>query len=67
MSKLMTSEGNASTGPNTYELTCTNCAFEITVEGTVYKALEVADDHQDEHGETDSDHFVNFERTTTSE
>lgn len=61
----MTSEGDASPEPNTYKLTCTNCAFETTVEGTVYEALDVADTHQDEHGEAASDHFVDLERITT--
>lgn len=44
-----------------YELTCTDCSFEATVEGDFGDALEVADNHQGEFGEITADHFVDLE------
>lgn len=57
-----------STGPdsmteNTYVLRCVDCSFETTVDGDPHDALEVADSHHEEHGETVTDHFVNLELT----
>lgn len=57
----MTSEDDETASTNVYELTCTDCAFETTVEGSVFDALDVADSHQDEHGQALTEHFVNFE------
>lgn len=45
---------------NTYKLHCNDCSFESTVEGDCHDELEVADAHQEEYGETLTDHFVNF-------
>lgn len=57
----MTTGANESTTINTYELTCNDCTFETTVEGDIFDALDAADTHQEEHGETLTGHFVNFE------
>lgn len=43
-----------------YELFCTDCDFEATVNGTVHDALDIADTHQEEYGERPMDHFVTF-------
>lgn len=45
-----------------FDLSCTDCSFETTVEGSVTDAFDAADAHQEEHGETPTGHFVNFER-----
>lgn len=58
----MTSDGSDTTAAATFELTCIDCEYSATVEGSLYEAFDVADTHQEEHGETDSDHFVNVER-----
>lgn len=56
----MTSEADDSAVSRTYELVCTDCEFGATVDGTVHDALDVADAHQDEHGNRLEDHFVTF-------
>lgn len=45
----------------TYELTCTDCAYETTVEGDVHDALDAAKLHQEAHENTATGHFVDFE------
>lgn len=45
----------------TYELRCTDCGFETTVEGDTDAALDVAESHQEEYGDDGTDHFVNCE------
>lgn len=45
-----------------FDLSCTDCSFETTVEGSVSDAFDVADAHQEDHGDTPTGHFVNFER-----
>lgn len=59
----MTSETDDRTATTTYELTCNDCPFETTVDGSVLDALDVADSHQEEYGETATEHFVEFEAT----
>lgn len=46
---------------NIYKLRCTDCAFETTVEGDAYNALETADAHQEKYRKGFTDHFVNFQ------
>jgi hypothetical protein len=58
----MASGSDESSSTNTFVLSCTDCEFETTVEGGVTNALDVADNHQANHGEGVTDHFVNFER-----
>lgn len=58
----MSSRTESTAGSPTYELSCNDCAFETTVTGSVIEALDVADEHQEEHGRTPYDHFVNFKR-----
>lgn len=55
------SELEEATTANTYSLSCTDCSFEMTVEGDTYDALEISDAHQEKYGETLRDHFVNFQ------
>lgn len=56
----MASETDDSAPRRTYELVCTDCEFEATVDGTVHDALDVADSHQQERGTRIEDHFVTF-------
>lgn len=42
----MASETDESSASHSYEVFCTDCDFETTVDGTVYDALDVADDHK---------------------
>jgi hypothetical protein len=58
----MSSDSDGSAGERTFELSCTDCSFETTVEGEVMDALDVAESHQTKQGESVTDHFVNFER-----
>lgn len=51
------------TETDVYELTCIDCTFEATVEGTVYDVFDVVDTHQERHSDTRPEHFVNFERS----
>lgn len=46
-----------------YELSCTDCPFEAIVYGTSDEALELADKHQNNNGDTPGDHFVELELT----
>lgn len=46
--------------PATYELSCTDCQFETTVEGTPIEALDVANEHEQSYTTDEPDHFVNF-------
>lgn len=55
----MTSDVDGSVTANTYELRCTDCTFETTVVGSFADAFEVADSHQEGHGERSLEHFVN--------
>lgn len=57
----MAESDETTTGP-VFELVCTDCTFERTVEGTFYDALDVADEHQEENGTVSTEHFVNFRR-----
>lgn len=57
----MTAETGEPTATNTYELSCTDCTFETTAEGSFFAALDVADAHQEEHGDAPTEHFVNVE------
>ena len=45
-----------------YELTCTDCAFETTVSGTFAEALEAIDAHRTDHDAGPTGHFVNVRR-----
>lgn len=63
----MTSTTDEPTTAHTYELTCTDCAFETSVEGSFLEALDVADAHQEKHGDPLTKHFVNLKRSDTSE
>lgn len=60
-----TAAGDESTSTGTYDLTCVDCGFETTVEGSVEEVLEVADAHQEKHGDIPTEHFVNFTRRDT--
>lgn len=57
----MASEADGSTTAKTYELLCTDCSFEATVQGSFHEALDVAEAHQDDYGKAPADHFVNFQ------
>lgn len=57
----MSSDTKDATSDLTYELTCTDCAYEATVDGSVHDALDVAKAHQEEHGGLSTEHFVDFE------
>lgn len=57
------SKNATETPSNNFELTCTDCTYETTVEGTFLDALDVANAHEDEHGRTHTDHFVDVTRT----
>lgn len=57
----MPAESEESAADNTYELTCTDCAYEATVNGDVHDALDAANLHQGVHGDTAAEHFVDFE------
>lgn len=59
----MATDSDESTGEATFELSCTDCPFETTVEGAATDALDVAESHQTKQGEGVTDHFVNFERS----
>lgn len=43
-----------------YELECTDCGFEETVEGGPLEAIEVANAHEKSNGQGSTDHFVNL-------
>lgn len=60
MIESMASETSDADTTSTYHLRCTDCVFEATVEADLDEALDVANDHQEGHGETTTDHFVNF-------
>lgn len=53
-------ENQESEATHDYELFCTDCDFEVTVTGTVYDALDVADAHEEKHGDRSMEHFVTF-------
>jgi len=55
----MTAEPETAT-TRTYELTCTDCQFETVVEGSPFDALDVAESHEQVHGDVQSGHFVNL-------
>lgn len=57
----MESETDDSATTTTYRLTCTDCSFETTVNGSVDEALEVAKSHRQEEGVVYLEHFVDFE------
>ena len=64
----MASDADGTASTTTFELTCIDCSFERTVDGTVDDALDVADDHREERGNgAPTDHFVNFERSNPPE
>lgn len=46
---------------HTYELSCTDCLFETTVEGDASDVYDVIDDHQEAYRRSTRNHFVNFE------
>lgn len=58
----MSSGTDETASTETYELTCTDCAFETTVRGSAYEALDVAKEHRDEYRDPSKEHFVNFTR-----
>lgn len=51
----------------TYELSCTDCSYEATVDGSVHDALDTAQAHREEHGSTYGGHFVDFELIDNTE
>ena len=55
-----TSEADDVAPPETYALTCTDCAFETTVEGGFLEAFDAADIHRQAHGDAPTAHFVNL-------
>ena len=57
----MSAEPVTTRGTKTYNLTCTDCQFEATVNGDCYEVLDLIDAHQAEHEGDAFDHFVNFE------
>lgn len=59
----MASDADETTAANAYVLSCADCSFETIVKGTVRRAFDVADAHQEEHEDSDSEHFVNLERS----
>lgn len=44
-----------------YELRCTDCSFEATVEGDVFAVLDVIEGHQERYVNDPIEHFVEFE------
>lgn len=63
----MTTEPDTATTRNVYDLTCTDCEFEATVEGSVHDALDEARRHRTENEETYTEHFVEFEIVAPAE
>lgn len=61
VNRSMASEPDETTSPLRYYLTCTNCEFETTVEGSVQDALDIAETHQKKYGEYYTEHFVDLE------
>lgn len=61
MANSMASDVTEADTSGLYELSCNDCAFQATVDGDLNEALEVANSHQEGRGETQGDHFVDFE------
>lgn len=59
----MSSETGDATSTLVYDLTCTDCGYETTVEGSAHDALDVAEAHQEEYGDAYTDHVVDLELT----
>lgn len=57
----MSSETENGTSDTTYELTCTDCSYQDTVDGSVHDALDEAKAHEDEHEKHSTQHFVDLE------
>lgn len=66
MAQRMASDATEADTSGLYELSCNDCAFEATVDGDLNEALEVANSHQEGHGFTRGDHFVDFELRETN-
>lgn len=58
----MTTEVEKTASKPVYELACTDCSFESTVEGEFLDALDVADEHQEQYAGSSMEHFVNVEQ-----
>ena len=56
----MASDASETDSVARYDLSCTDCSFEATVEGGFGDALETADEHQDGSGAA-AEHFVDVE------
>lgn len=57
----MSSDTDELTSRNQYELSCADCSFETVLEGTVYDALDVAQEHREEYRNGFEEHFVDLE------
>lgn len=58
----MTDESNSgSEAGKTYQLDCTGCSFERTIEGDLDQAYDLIDDHEAKYDGVDERHFVNLE------
>lgn len=61
----MTTNVDDAGSENVYDLACTDCDFEVTVEGDLFDALDVAESHETERGGSGTmEHFVNLELRT---
>lgn len=61
MAQRMASDITDADTSGLYELRCNDCEFQATVDGDLNEALDLANSHQEERGETPADHFVDFE------
>lgn len=59
--RAMSTEPENTTAESAYQLACTDCEFAARVDGSGFDALDVAETHREEHGETYTEHFVDFE------
>lgn len=56
------SKNATETASKNFELTCTDCTFETTIEGTFLDALDAADSHEAAHERGHLTHFVDIAR-----
>lgn len=59
----MPTEAEDPSSANTYKLTCNECEFETTVEGSIYEVLTVAEEHREKQSEPFAEHTVDFRLT----
>lgn len=50
-----------------YHLSCTDCAYETTIDGDGHEAIELAWEHQENNGGPSIRHFVEFQPIGTDD